>query len=1292
MLGITRRTMAVLLGLSLTVAFVGCSQRDKKPLPESDADAQEDVADVSQDLFTDLDESDGETISEVDTAPDTALPPALSVCLSTKAGCLEEPVSGEALELDTAQHDIDGNATGLQVRFKATVENVPVGTRLELQRDGALVYAMDVPGPSFDLANTTLNHAAAPNCPVYTVRIPSLDLSASFTVCADTGGCAPKLVPSSPYCQEFDANPGLAGFQMEFTVTSLVPGCDVAWLSWGTESIAPRPLGNGSAVIQVTLAQAGTVTCQEVEVVAHVSDSANPEREETVNAIFSLTNTLPMVEVTAPTAGTLNAAADEDSDLSNGLDVLLTGTVDLVHADAQVALWVQRPGSSQFQQEATAPAMGGAFEFAVKLAETGPYQFKVLVADCCGHVGEAVYSTIAILDTSDLRVLSPYDGTILVAKQNGPAGTDTVYDVPFVVQAPAVGIGELLEVECRPNPPGSAWTLVGSVAPRVLNEGSILVIPTMLDTAIFGSQAVCRARFSDGDSVSQSPYVQLDIGLPPPVLQIGQPEPGDLVDPGEWIVSGQSRAKAWKKFSFQILTGGQLVTEGDLDVDLEIAAESGFSTPVVVGTLFDGTYTLALEGEDVFGNLASEQAGNNTSVEVYVDSLPPELTALSPFLPFSVCTPPSCVDSVSLRAGHQVDIRVKVTGEQRADLTEVCLDSNGGSPLCSMALLNGASWEAVFSGVTLLPGENQLHAVGIDGLGHESELDWVVTLSTLAPRVELFSPAQDLVTGSPTLTILAAVKDPGTLAPLEDAAVALMVNGASVATGTHVGGGVYEMNVSGLVADVPAEVQVSAADSAFPDNVGYSDIRRVTWKSLAPSIQLTDLPDGALINLAFEGCAPGVPGCKLSIAAKTSHVEEDQTALLTGDCLSSPVLALVKNNLLVFKSVPLPDNTTCILEATVVDAAGQTASSGPVQVTIDRTGPRLCKFEAPSVGILPAEWDENLAQDGFQYTIRVAADRLEAGQQLKLTIAGPSGNSQELFLTTASAVNNPACSVFTFSQATLEYGINSLTLTTQDDANNAAVLVRSTEFSETTTLAEFYITSYVAPNACTSSSTCGQGVCGTTSSGQTCMLGWRAAAQALAAQTFPVSLFSGFGAIRLCSDHPGLTGEACGYTAEGNYRVVKTFDSVGGFQTLELTKTQVMNLPQGLHRMVLEAKRADNGQWLSSLQSPKELNRYRTVFVDTAAPIVGDIQFPSDTVAPVGTLNATEVSGGGTFPVTVQLGDAVGGAISVWANGSLVGTFPVAGNTFDIYVPYGQQFPRCESLHRRHRSDGDTGT
>ncbi len=1279
-LSLVRSCLAALL--VTLVLSPGCSSNDKKIVVDQDITDQdgsfdaeageiEEVGEVAPDDLVEMDDTPQVDTEVTDTDIEVVQQPTLEVCLVTATGCLEIPETGQ-LALELAQHDLQPAVPGLQAAFQVTVQNVEMGTRVELLKSGALIQYREVSEETFSFDAILLSHAEAPNCPEFVVRVQDTELQTALTVCANTGGCAPQLQPSSPVCQTQDTNPALAGFQMDFLVSSVMPGCDLAWISYGQESTEPRALINGSAVIQVTLAPSASVTCQEVEVVAHVTQQAYPDREETTSAIFRLSTTQPQVDLAYPTAPVISARMDEDGEIANGINLTMEGSVFLVEPGALVELWAKAPGESQLALLDSVTSSGNAFAFPLTLETTGPYQFVVRATDCCGNMGEYSYSAVAVLDTSDLRIIAPADNATLLAKDNAAGGSPSLYALTFSVQAPTAKVGDTIELECRPNPPGSPWVEVGSVVVAQVDEDFVYSIPSLLNKLQFGSVAVCKARLASGGALALSPRITLTIGLPAPTMELLEPVTDQLVSPNNFLVVGRSLAEGWQSLSYSLKSDGQIAANGTLDVDLERAAIDGFYTLINGLSIDDGKYSLHVDGTDIFGNIASEQAGNITTVDITIDGTPAELTPLDPFAPMAICSLPSCVDSVPLRNGHQVDIRIKVTKEDRPELTRVCLTANGGESLCGNATQNGASWEAAFFGVTLIAGSNELKAEAVDGAGNNSSLTWSVSLAKEVPRVQLLTPLKDTVVLQPQITVMALVTAPGTGLPLTDAAVTLMVGGVATQAAVHAGDGVYEMQYSGLQQDIPVELQVQASHPLFPAEPGYSDIRKVTYKNQPPEIEIVKPMNGDVINWAYTSCTPGVPGCMMTVQVQTTHVEDGAEVLLLSDCLDAPLKSKVKTGTASFPKVALPDISTCTLTASVVDAAGQTATSNDVTVTIDRSPPHICEFFKPEFAILPSDWDEGPGEEGFQYTVRVRAAQLDAGQVLELKVQGPSGEEQVVSLNITTKIGN-ICTLYSFPSLTFEYGINTITVSTVDAAGNAAELAKAVEFSEQRTEVEFFVTSYVNPKSCTSNADCPEAgaVCAPTSGGNICMRGWRAAAQSMQVNALPVSLFAGEGGLRICSDNEGLSGEICP-SSEGTFRVLKVFDAVGGYQSLEFTKSEVLALPEGEHRLMVEGWRQDTEVWQSSADSSNPLGTFRDVWIDTTAPVVGGISFPSDTQAPVGTLNSQEVGAGCTFPALIQLGEAVGGQISVWSGGVFIGQYPVAGNTFEIYLPCKQ--------------------
>ncbi len=1234
--------------LAVALLLTGCPD-DKKKMPVldlSDSDITEvstsegvqevDVADLivepELEVIDEIIEPEVFELVEEEVSPPE---PEISFCITTADECASEFAG--CLTLDDDQYP---GIAGLQVNINVTSANIAQGTKVELWIDGILVDSINKPADEFSFNQVTLSHNSDGH--TLEVRVPGI-VNAQLSVCAETGDCGITVEPSNEGCAAADADPDTAGYQMAFTVTSDGTDCDEAWLEIAGEAfpVEPQELVDGAAELVATLVDGNApLSCQAIEVSAFVSDSQNPERGASIGPFeFTVDDTEPQVTLVEPSSDSVNLLLDEDLVLP-GIQVTVSGTLAEVASDDVVELLVNG------QQADLTTAGDGTFSFVATLADAGPHTLEVLVTDCCDKVGSDSKVLIAVFSESDLSIAAPGADATLLAKDNGPAGSGTVYAINFMVLAPICEEADVIKIECRADTAGALYQAVGSLAIAQLDDEWLYGVPVTLNTKTLGNKVLCRAKVTK-DETLVSDELTLTVGLPAPQLVISEPTDGAMIDPAVLVVSGSAANLAGQEVT--VTLAGNATQEWTTT-----ATGNGFFLEVAADELPEGLYNLTVDATDIYGNVASEQEGSETMVGVILDSEAPVLTFISPE-DGDICTPPACADTVDdgVVPGHQHEVILLVDGEADPEGVEVCLVANDVPQLpCTTPVENAGQWQATFFGITLLTGANELVATATDSLGHKTDDVLAnVTLNIDAPRVTFDVPAKDLVTGSEPVSVVVAVSSPDGVVDHADAIVTLYVGGDEYDTSAAGPGGQYTFAVSGLTPNVPTLLQAGATHPTYA-LAGFSDVRKATLKDTAPGITIVSPADNTTMNLAALGCAPGVAGCKLSVGCTTSNVEDGQNATLTASCgAAGEVTAAgkVSSNLVTFKGVTLPDSSTCILVASVTDAVGQEASSNAVTLVIDRTAPTV-QFSFPTTALVPAVSDADPELDGFQFAVGVKVKGLEAGQTVGLNIVPEVGAADDISVTLQTGISDAVAKNIFFAQYDFIGGLNTLTVTITDLAGNAATASKDFVFFTDPTEIRFYQFETVEFKACTSSSECGSGVCAAVSAGMRCVTPWKDSKQVITVITTPGELFEGPDKLRFCSNHGSLTSEVCNDSSQGEYRVLRTVNLIGGFEGITFSKADVEALPQGEHRIFVEAQSNQDGSWFSSQASASFNERFRVLLVDTMAPTIDSLGYPGDTQPADGWLNILEAVVGTTFKIGFTVSGAANGSTTLSVN------------------------------------------
>jgi hypothetical protein len=1267
--------LMILAAMAAMLTLVAGCPDSAPPLPISDTpdgsiDTSGDAEVAEPDLVDTLEEFIGD-VPDVPDVPDEVEPDAdapppppaeLSFCVNTPvAGCVgSDDDQLDLVKNDETSDDLYPETPELEVDVQVTALNVPAGTTISLTIDGNTVADQVLPGESLNFAMVQLTHALAPDCHVVEVAAEDL-ITVSKTICVDTGACGVTLAPSNQDCLTEDDDPDMEGFQATFIVTNGGTDCDAAWLEIDGVQSDPVTLDAGEAEIQITLAEsADALDCDTVEVTAWVTAADDATRTVSVTLDYILDTVPPTLQLTAPAPGTVNLGDDLDGNAANGIQLILDGVATGLGPDDEISVTIDG------EEVGVTAALGGVFTLdPITLGSDGLHVIAVTAADaCCGQVATASVEVVSLLAPSNVMILAPLSGSKLLAANDMAPGTLSAMDTSFLVYAPLAEVGTTLQVQCRKDQSGSLWRNAGNLTVAGVAPDGQYGVDVLIDVELVGNQVICRARDNSAPPVV-SPEISLTIGLPAPLLILTSPEDGEVVAAEAFSVVGVTLFLSGQPVGLSLSKDGAEAWSSEV-----VASTLGFSVQEDLSGLAEGVYTLAATASDAFGNDAGATPGSLAEIAIELDSQAPGAFVLSP-QNGQVCDPVSCPDVNPAGLGHQISVNVLVTGEAHPELTEVCLAFNGQAAPCLYPDLD--TGEVVFDNLTIVPGVNTVDLTATDAAGHVNvPAQTLFTFDISAPKVVFTTPANNVVVASQPVPVSLYVTSADGATPLEDATVALFVDGAEFGNLTAGAGGAYDFSLSGLTLGVPVEIQASAVHPSEAE-VGYSSPRSVLLKDGTPEITITAPGDGAILNVASSICAAGIPGCTLKVTAATTNAENGSTATLTVDCGTPIVIpGVVSGNSVSWSGVNLADNSVCTLEASVNDLAGQAAEAVPVTVTVDRTAPVLSGFVQPDFELMPAGLDEDPAEAGYQYTIIVGLKGLEAGQSVDLQLTPEVGPPEVTSVVLDAAIPDTAFDEVVFPQMTFEGGIYQLLVSVTDAAGNTDSESFAVQFYLETTQVSLVGSDYIPFDLCESDDDCsGTGVCQPVDGAKKCLFPWNAGAHKIDAKTQPADFFSTTSSpLRICSAHTGLVaaGAALCETTDGpvKFRVVKSVNHGGGSQFVQLTAAEVGALPQGYHRMVAEAL-ADSGTWVLSGNTPNYTQQERYYWLDVDPPAISGVTFPSDTLPPVGTLNIAESEGqGSTFQANVTFAGDESGSLEVWDNGILIADTAVNGDSVTL--------------------------
>ena len=965
------RRLALGLGLfALLVAAGGCDDETVSPSPPQPADVtgpDGTAADGTSD-GTGADAADdtgvtGDT-ADVGDAEETSPPtPTLRCLIRLRTGT--SPFGPPAaVTLSVADEPNSYAASpGFQVDFIAETRNVVQGQPSRLVINGAAFG-----GPKNVVVNGDVGEAQFLNVTVpggVTLVTLEVDTRAGTTLSCtptqftlDTPTCGAQLLPTAETCAQVDAAPGMPGFQVRFTVKNPDKSCDRARVRWtvgGVETLSdPIPLtADGAADVLVTVSDQSALDGLQVTASAVVEDSGDASRQgESAPATYTVDSTAPVVQILSPVAKLIGLDDDANQDPSDGIQVVVTGTVEGLAPGGD--LQVQASGQTAVAAQITGATPPYDWQATIDFAASGVYQVTATGTDACGNGDTAAIVGLTVSTTrAALSILTPSDGAVLLAKDSGPGGDTLVYDTTFVVAADPIEPPVRLSILCGDAAPGAPDpVVVGSLLVDAASGDGSYVVPVLIDISGGGAIRRCHVR-DDAVNPSESTAVELTIGLPAPILVIGSPADDLVTNETVVAVSGAATHLAGQYGRLTLNTQAGVTVYGDVLAGPFIGAESfafnawlradGTQTGTPVP---DGRYVLTVDALDDVGNAASATPGSKTTLALRKDTTAPTLVLVQPQ---SGPLDPMAVPDSSPNPGYQAQVVVAVSDGGFEAGVQVCLSLDGDPVAC--AAVPVGSTAVAFPAVTLQPGPNTLTVTGTDDAGNvAAPVSATPDLQLDVPAVKVVSPAGGLVTAFDVFDLVARVTAPGG-APALGATVSLLADGQPVtAVAADGGDGLYTF--TGV--PIPGTGTYSFVVRAEVDGAtGFSAPVAVTKKIDLPSIAFVSALQGAQLTKASPLCSAGKADCELTVTCDTLNVEAGSPATLTVDCGGGATSkgAQVIGNKATFAGVLLANNATCTLECSVTDLAGQTATSGPNTLTVDRTAPILSLFLKPGADL-----------------------------------------------------------------------------------------------------------------------------------------------------------------------------------------------------------------------------------------------------------------------------------------------------------------------------------------------------
>ncbi len=1191
---------------------------------------------------------------------DIEQPPAAKVSFSVEiagGNALVDPVTHVDLTLDK---DKNTGVKAFQVNVVIATENVPDGTIVQVKVDGGQTTE----------AKVTSNAARVDN-----VVLPCAPKQSNITVSAQLTGAtvAPAIKTFTLHCDDqcvvelgaitacltADQDPGTVGFQQPVKVTSKSKGCDTVWLKvtdidGATTDYKDKPTSLGQATeatLQATLATKDSgIANKQATVIAFASDSQHADRPvgQSDPLVVKITTDKPTVGNLLPAAGTLSLANDDDKNPANGIDIVLTGTVDTLTPGDADAIVIEADGKS-FK---TKIDVTGKFSQALSFTKSGKQTVKVTATNSCGLVDSAEVVYDVFVEAASLAISKPAAKAILLAKDDGDKATATIYETDFEVTLTSGTDGSTISIFCRKNEAAAVFGTKAVGSAKYSAGAATLTIAVVLDTddTALGHDISCEAR-DDAPNPAKSTEVAFKVGLPAPCLKLTQPA-ADIATKAQSIkVTVQASDLEDAKLMATLKTSDKL-TFGPTPIGT--IGPSGFSgdLSLLVGTppkqIPDGVYTLTVDATDSYGNLASDSACSAGSAKVTVDTTPPSVKFTEPA---SLILDPLVHPDASAAKGYQTDVVVEVVDEQPGTEVEVCLAV--GSLKITPCQKSGASNKVKFPAVTLTSGENKLVLTATDPVGNVTTTDpMTVTLKDNAVKVEWVQPTQSTSVATDSVTLKVKVSESDGNKPISGATVALYVNKSNQAYGnvtvSEGAGGVYTLAVAGLASGANEVLVGATPKGSNVEGIGQALV--ITYKTSKPTVTIDAPKDGAIYNGASSECLAGASDCILDVVVSTKDVADGSEAELSITCgkgKPTTAKANVAADKATFKQVTLQNNETCTLSAKVTDEAAQTASSADVKVTVDRSAPVFGALKAPQTTPVLAVSDiDGNPDNGMQTEVALVIGGLPATSKLTLKIFDDDGKlHSEPKSKSFESIKDGATGLVTWGVISLPDGKNiKLSFEATDPLGNSTKKDFVIEVISDQAEVRLTGTVFVEDKACSSSAPCPVGVC---APDKKCALPWNAKATTTHGVAV-IGLPAGSN-VRICSNASTAKGDAC---------------ATAGFKVIASDKTGLGNVilniaaaADGTHTFVAEAEKPASGPgkstWISSMDTKESSSRYRRILIDRVAPEVSSCLPPDIKDVPAGCLSAASKTPSGAFAFAVTTKEA----------GEVATIYDTAGNT-----------------------------
>ncbi len=472
--------------------------------------------------------------------------------------------------------------------------------------------------------------------------------------------------PLDVFTRVEDSNPGSAGYQGDVEITT-TPGHQVTlFVTGGGQPEAEVGAGTadaeGNLTLAVSLPEGVANVRAECSGAAGLGDASSGVQSVYVDTVA------PTCAVAAPVPGTsITPVLDADDDLSNGIQLTLTGHTDDRDAEGETTTFViTAPGGGATTLVGSDITAGGdSSAAAVFNPATTPAQYMVgfTVRDRAGNVCATVEPYRVVYDGCPIIVTAPLAPVATDADGNPANGAQ----VAIILDVDDACVGQMVTSDCGSNDPGAA---VGA-------GGATRFQATVCATTPCEAQEMCTVRVTSPDGIETSAGIDLRFDNQAPNVSVAVAAPGGVscggvVTPEQDVDAGTPGIQARMRVTSPAAADRRLrQVAGAMNQVFDANAVGG----EVVVTLAVGTNT--------FTGIATDGVGNSAT------SAPCDVSLADIVVTYTGAAADGTVGaSDGMVAGG--NLTFTLTGTVSIAGATVAVTVDGGPPMA--AVVNGTAW------------------------------------------------------------------------------------------------------------------------------------------------------------------------------------------------------------------------------------------------------------------------------------------------------------------------------------------------------------------------------------------------------------------------------------------------------------------------------------------------------------------------------------------------------------------------------------------------------------------------